>query len=53
LLGPFVLGAAVLAIGTTVVAYPLVYLVVARWRNPERPPPPSAPPVARTPEHGA
>ncbi len=53
LLGPFVLGAAVLAIGTTVIAYPLVYLVVARWRNPTTSPPPSAPPVPSGPEHGA
>lgn len=33
LAGPFALGAALLAVVAMLVAYPLIYLVVARWRN--------------------
>lgn len=33
MLGPFLLGAVVLAVGTTLVTYPLVMLVVTRWRR--------------------
>ncbi|MBX7078364.1 MAG: DUF2062 domain-containing protein [Nannocystaceae bacterium] len=33
MLGPFLLGAAVLAAGATAVGYPLVYAAVARWRH--------------------
>jgi len=43
MLGPFLLGAAVSALGTTLVAYPLVYLAVARWRNPAVPSTPTPP----------
>lgn len=55
MLGPFAIGAAVLMVASVVVAYPLIRLLVSRWRHvtPAEPPPNDAAEAATSPRPGA